>query len=85
MKHHLLILISLLLLSSPVIGQSINCSKEKIKKMIDLGWSDNEIKQVCGKYTKPSKPEKEKSLKNVKNPKRILPQRNTHNLRKSLQ
>ena len=53
--------------------------------MIDLGWSDNEIKQVCGKYTKPSKPEKEKSLKNVKNPKRILPQRNTHNLRKSLQ
>ena len=53
--------------------------------MIDIGWSDYEIKEVCGKYTKPSKPEKEKITKNVKNPKRILPQRNTHNLRKSLQ
>ena len=69
---HLFILISFLLLSSPVIGQSINCSKEKIKKMIDLGWSDNEIKQVCGKYTKPSKPEKEKITKKRQKPKKNI-------------
>jgi hypothetical protein len=69
---HLLIILSILLLSSPVIGQSINCSKEKIKKMIDLGWSDNEIKQVCGKYTKPSKPEKEKITKKRQKPKKNI-------------
>ena len=69
---HILIILSLLLLSSPVIGQSINCSKEKIKKMIDLGWSDNEIKQVCGKYTKPSKPEKEKITKKRQKPKKNI-------------
>ena len=72
MKHILIILISILLLSSPVIGQSINCSKEKIKKMIDLGWSDNEIKEVCGKYTKPSKPEKEKITKKRQKPKKNI-------------
>ena len=69
---HILIILSLLLLSSPVIGQSINCSKEKIKKMIDLGWSDNEIKEVCGKYTKPSKPEKEKITKKRQKPKKNI-------------
>ena len=69
---YLLILLSILLLSSPVIGQSINCSKEKIKKMIDLGWSDNEIKEVCGKYTKPSKPEKEKITKKRQKPKKNI-------------
>ena len=69
---NLLILISILLLSSPVIGQSINCSKEKIKKMIDLGWSDNEIKEVCGKYTKPSKPEKGKVTKTPQKPKKNI-------------
>ena len=71
-RHILIFLISILLLSSPVIGQSINCSKEKIKKMIDLGWSDNEIKQVCGKYTKPSKPEKEKITKKRQKPKKNI-------------
>ena len=72
MKHLLIVLLSFLLLSSPVIGQSTNCSKEKIKKMIDLGWSDNEIKQVCGKYTKPSKPEKEKITKKRQKPKKNI-------------
>ena len=65
MKHLLILLISLLLLSSPVIGAIITCNKEKIKKMIDLGWSDSEIKGVCGKYTKPSKPEKELQTENL--------------------
>ncbi len=69
---HILIILSLLLLSSPVIGQSINCSKEKIKKMIDLGWSDNDIKEVCGKYTKPSKPEKGKVTKTPQKPKKNI-------------
>ena len=69
---HILILISILLLSSPVIGQSINCSKEKIKKMIDFGWSDNDIKEVCGKYTKPSKPEKGKVTKTPQKPKKNI-------------
>ena len=40
--------------------------------MIDLGWSDNEIKQVCGKYTKPSKPEKEKITKKRQKPKKNI-------------
>ena len=69
---HLLIILSILLLSSPVIGQSTNCSKEKIKKMIDLGWSDNDIKEVCGKYTKPSKPEKGKVTKTPQKPKKNI-------------
>ena len=81
MQHLLIILLSILLLSSPVIGQSINCSKDKIKKMIDLGWSDNDIKEVCGKYTKPkeepvteipSKPEKEKITKKRQKPKKNI-------------
>ena len=72
MKHLLILLLSFLLLSSPVIGQSTNCSKEKIKKMIDIGWSDNEIKQVCGKYTKPSKPEKGKVTKTPQKPKKNI-------------
>ena len=40
--------------------------------MIDLGWSDNEIKQVCGKYTKPSKPEKGKVTKTPQKPKKNI-------------
>ena len=70
--RHILIIFSLLLLSSPLFGQSTNCSKEKIKKMIDLGWSDNDIKEVCGKYTKPSKPEKGKVTKTPQKPKKNI-------------
>ena len=40
--------------------------------MIDLGWSDNDIKEVCGKYTKPSKPEKEKITKKRQKPKKNI-------------
>ena len=40
--------------------------------MIDIGWSDNEIKQVCGKYTKPSKPEKGKVTKTPQKPKKNI-------------
>ena len=69
---HLLIILSILLLSSPVIGEIITCNKEKIKKMIDLGWSDSEIKGVCGKYTKPSKPEKDKITKKRQEPKKDI-------------
>ena len=72
MKHLLILLISLLLLSSPVIGAIITCNKEKIKKMIDFGWSDSEIKEVCGKYTKPSKPEKDKITKKRQEPKKDI-------------
>ena len=72
MKHLLIILISFLLLSSPVIGEIITCNKEKIKKMIDFGWSDSEIKGVCGKYTKPSKPEKDKITKKRQEPKKDI-------------
>ncbi|SVC51493.1 uncharacterized protein METZ01_LOCUS304347, partial [marine metagenome] len=69
---HILIIISFLLLSSPVIGEIITCNKEKIKKMIDFGWSDSEIKEVCGKYTKPSKPEKGKVTKTPQKPKKNI-------------
>jgi len=69
---HILIIISFLLLSSPVIGEIITCNKEKIKKMIDFGWSDSEIKGVCGKYTKPSKPEKDKITKKRQKPKKNI-------------
>ena len=40
--------------------------------MIDLGWSDNDIKEVCGKYTKPSKPEKGKVTKTPQKPKKNI-------------
>ena len=40
--------------------------------MIDLGWSDSEIKGVCGKYTKPSKPEKDKITKKRQKPKKNI-------------
>ena len=50
----------------------INSKEEKIKKMIDLGWSDNDIKEVCGKYTKPSKPEKGKVTKTPQKPKKNI-------------
>ncbi len=40
--------------------------------MIDLGWSDSEIKGVCGKYTKPSKPEKDKITKKRQEPKKDI-------------
>jgi len=72
MRHFLIIFIAFLLLTAPLYGQSINCSKENLKKMIDFGWSDYEIKQVCEKSTEPKEepatttpsiPEKEKSQK----------------------
>ncbi len=69
---HLLILISILFLSSPVIGQSSKCNSVQIKRLIDLGWSDSEIKEVCGKYTKPSKPEKDKITKKRQEPKKDI-------------
>lgn len=75
---HLLILISIFLLSSPVIGQSSKCSTEKIKRMMDSGMSVDEIKHVCKKSTKPkkkstskklTKPEKVTTVKESSNPK----------------
>ena len=80
MRHFLIIFIAFLLLTAPLYGQSINCSKENIKKMIDFGWSDYEIKQVCEKSTEPkeepttttpSKPEKEKITKTTQKPKTL--------------
>ncbi len=68
----LLIILSFLLLSSPVIGQSSKCNSVQIKRLIDLGWSDSEIKEVCGKYTKPSKPEKDKITKKRQEPKKDI-------------
>ena len=70
---HLLIIISILLLSSPVIGQSSKCNRVQIKRLIDLKWSDSEIKEVCGNIQNLLNLKKIKSLKNVKNPKRISP------------
>jgi len=69
---HLIITLSFLLLSSPVIGQSSKCNSVQIKRLIDLGWSDSEIKEVCGKYTKPSKPEKDKITKKRQEPKKDI-------------
>ena len=62
MRHILILLISILLLSSPVIGQSSKCSTEKIKRMMDSGMSVDEIKQVCKKSTKPKKKSTSKKL-----------------------
>ncbi len=70
--RHILILFSIFLLSSPVIGQSSKCNSVQIKRLIDLGWSDSEIKEVCGKYTKPSKPEKDKITKKRQEPKKDI-------------
>jgi len=84
MKHLLIILISILLLSSPVIGQSSKCSKEKIKRMMDSGMSVDEIKQVCKISTKPkkkstskklSKPEKVITVKESSIPKIDIPKK----------
>ena len=81
---NLLILISILLLSSPVIGQSSKCSTEKIKRMLDSGMSVDEIKQVCKKSTKPkkkstskklSKPEKVITVKESSIPKIDIPKK----------
>jgi hypothetical protein len=81
MRHFLIIFIAFLLLTAPLYGQSINCSKENIKKMIDFGWSDYDIKQVCEKSKKPkeepvtttpSKPEKEKTTKTTQKPKKKI-------------
>jgi hypothetical protein len=69
---HILIILSILLLSSPVIGQSSKCDRVQIKRLIDLKWSDSEIKEVCGKYTKPSKPEKDKITKKRQEPKKNI-------------
>ena len=69
---HILIILSFLLLSSPVNGQSSKCDRVQIKRLIDLKWSDSEIKEVCGKYTKPSKPEKGKVTKTPQKPKKNI-------------
>ena len=69
---HILIILSFLLLSSPVNGQSSKCDRVQIKRLIDLKWSDSEIKEVCGKYTKPSKPEKDKITKKRQKPKKNI-------------
>jgi len=84
MKHLLILLISILLLSSPVIGQSSKCSTEKIKRMLDSEMSVDEIKQVCKKSTKPkkkstskklSKPEKVITVKESSIPKIDIPKK----------
>ena len=84
MKHLLIILISFLLLSSPVIGQSSKCSTEKIKRMLDSEMSVDEIKQVCKISTKPkkkstskklSKPEKVITVKESSIPKIDIPRK----------
>ena len=81
---HLLIILSILLLSSPVIGQSSKCSTEKIKRMLDSEMSVDEIKQVCKKSTKPkkkstskklSKPEKVITVKESSIPKIDIPRK----------
>jgi len=83
-RHILILLISILLLSSPVIGQSSKCSTEKIKRMMDSGMSVDEIKQVCKKSTKPkkkstskklSKPEKVTTVKESSIPKIDIPRK----------
>ena len=55
-----------------MIGQSSKCDRVQIKRLIDLKWSDSEIKEVCGKYTKPSKPEKDKITKKRQKPKKNI-------------
>ena len=81
---HLLIILSILLLSSPVIGQSSKCSTEKIKRMLDSEMSVDEIKQVCKISTKPkkkstskklSKPEKVITVKESSIPKIDIPRK----------
>ena len=81
---HLLILLSIFLLSSPVIGQSSKCSTEKIKRMLDSEMSVDEIKQVCKISTKPkkkstskklSKPEKVITVKESSIPKIDIPRK----------
>ena len=81
---HLLILLSIFLLSSPVIGQSSKCSTEKIKRMLDSEMSVDEIKQVCKISTKPkkkstskklSKPEKVITVKESSIPKIDIPKK----------
>ena len=49
--RHLLIILSFLLLSSPLFGQSSKCTRVQIGKMIKLGLSESEILEVCGKPT----------------------------------
>jgi len=44
---HLLILFSIILLSSPLFGQSSECTKVQMGKMIKLGLSESEILEVC--------------------------------------
>ena len=48
---HLLILFSIFLLSSPLFGQSSECTRVQIGKMIKLGLSESEILEVCRKPT----------------------------------
>ena len=66
---YILILLSILLLSSPLFGQSSKCTRVQIGEMIKKGLSESEILEVCRKPTqsfeekiteKPSKPEEDK-------------------------
>ena len=66
---HLLIILSFLLLSSPLFGQSSKCTRVQIGEMIKKGLSESEFLEVCRKPTqsfeekiteKPSKPEEDK-------------------------
>ena len=66
---HILIILSLLLISSPLFGQSSKCTRVQIGEMIKKGLSESEILEVCRKPTqsfeekiteKPSKPEEDK-------------------------
>ena len=65
----LLIILSFLLLSSSLFGQSSKCTRVQIGEMIKKGLSESEILEVCRKPTqsfeektteKPSKPEEDK-------------------------
>ena len=58
---HLLIILSLLLFTSPLFGQS-ECDETTIARMIKSGISDKTIEEQCGKIG-----EKEKVSENVEN------------------
>ena len=66
---HLLILISLILLSSPLFGQSSECTRIQIGKMIKLGLSESEILEVCRNPTIKSE---EKTKPVVEEPKPVV-------------
>ena len=68
---HLLILFSIFLHSSPLFGQSSECTRVQIGKMIKLGLSESEILEVCRKPTiksedKPKPAVEEPKIKPIK-------------------